>query len=294
MDLLKFQKRFPDEEACFDYFFNVRWPTGFECPKCGHNEYYQIVRRKLFQCKKCSYQASVTAGTVFHRTKLSLHKLLWAVYLISTIKKGMSALELQRKLGMGSYKTAWLLIHKIRKAMVSSGDFPLNDSVEADETYVGGHHEGKAGRGAAGKSLVAVVVETNGKTMGRAYLKKIDSADKEELGSFVRERVAEGSTVITDGWPSYKCLVEEYEHQPIVIKELNKSGELLPKVHIVIANLKMWLRGTFNRYPHKHIQTYLDEFSFRFNRRWNLENIFDKLLTRCIQRNTVTFADLTA
>ena len=294
MDLLKFQKRFPDEEACFDYFFNVRWPTGFECPKCGHNEYYQIVRRKLFQCKKCSYQASVTAGTVFHRTKLSLHKLLWAVYLISTIKKGMSALELQRKLGMGSYKTAWLLIHKIRKAMVSSGDFPLNDSVEADETYIGGQREGKTGRGADGKSLVAVVVETDGKNMGRAYLKKIENASMKELGSFLGVRLEKGPKVITDGWSAYNFLSAEYVHAPIKAKERINGDELLPKVHIVIANLKMWLRGTFNRYPEKHIQKYLDEFSFRFNRRWNLNNIFDKLLNRCIQRTTVTLAELTA
>jgi len=294
MDLLKFQKQFPNEEACFDHLVKNRWPNGFICPKCGHSEYYQLVRRKLFQCKACHHQASVTAGTVFHRSKLPLQKLFWAMYLVATIKKGMSALELQRKLNIGSYKTAWLLLHKLRKAMVSSGDFPLTISVEADETYIGGQREGKAGRGAGGKSLVAVAVETDGKNMGRAYLKKIEKASMKELSAFIKERVEIGTNVITDGWPAYKFLFAEYHHEPIKAKEQTNRDELLPKVHIVIANLKMWLRGTFNRYPEKHIQKYLDEFSFRFNRRWNLDNIFDKLLNRCIQRTTVTLAELTA
>ena len=294
MDLLQFQKMFPDEEACFDYLVKSRWSQVFICPKCGHAEYYQLVRRKLFQCKACRHQTSVTAGTVFHRSKLPLQKLFWAVYLVTTIKKGMSALELQRKLGIGSYKTAWLLLHKLRKAMVSSGDFPLNVSVEADETYIGGQREGKTGRGADGKSLVAVVVETDGKNMGRAYLKKIENASMKELGSFLGVRIEKGTKVITDGWSAYNFLSAEYVHAPIKAKERINGDELLPKVHIVIANLKMWLRGTFNRYPEKHIQKYLDEFSFRFNRRWNLNNIFDKLLNRCIQRTTVTLAELTA
>lgn len=294
MDLLKFQKKFPNEEACFDHLVKSRWPKGFICPKCGHNEYYQLVRRKLFQCKACHHQASVTAGTVFHRSKLPLQKLFWAMYLVATIKKGMSALELQRKLGIGSYKTAWLLLHKLRKAMVSSGDFPLTISIEADETYIGGQREGKTGRGARGKSLVAVAVETDGKNMGRAYLKKIENASMKELSAFIKERVEIGTNVITDGWPAYKFLFAEYHHEPIRAKEQVHRDELLPKVHIVIANLKMWLRGTFNRYPEKHIQKYLEEFSFRFNRRWNLDNIFDKLLNRCIQTTTITLAELTA
>ena len=222
-----------------------------------------------------------------------LVKIFWAVYLAATNKKGISALELQRKLGIRSYQTAWLLLQKIRKGMTSSGNFPLTDYVEVDETYIGAQSEGKRGRGAENKSPVAVAVETDGKNMGRAYLKCIDSHSKEELKPFVKECIAPGAKVTTDGLPSYNFLKEYYEHNQVVIKDPKKTGELLPKVHIVIANLKMWLRGTFNRYPEKHIQSYLNEFAFRFNRRWKIENIFDKLLYRCIQRSTITFAELT-
>ena len=295
ISLFDFQEKFPDEQACFDYLVEVKWPQGFVCPKCGHDQYYKLQRNKLFQCRKCSHQTSVTAGTVFHKLRHPLQRLFWAVYLIAVSKKGISALELQRKLGLRSYQTAWLLLHKLRKAMASSGQFPLKTMVEADETYIGGHKEGKAGRGAAGKSLVAVVVEVDPDkdTMGRSYLQKINSHSMMELGSFIRPRVSPGTVVITDGLPSYTFLESDYQHDKIILKEHKKKGELLPKVHIVIANLKMWLRGTFNRYPEKHIQSYLDEFAFRFNRRWKINNIFDKLLYRCLLNNTVTYAELT-
>ena len=293
LSLFDFQKQFPNEQTCFDYLLKAKWPKGFVCPKCGHEQFYKLQRNKLFQCRKCGHQTSVTAGTVFHKLRHPLQRLFWAVYLIAVSKKGISALELQRKLGLSSYQTSWLLLHKLRKAMVSSGDFPLKVSVEADETYIGGHREGKAGRGAEGKSLVAVAVETDGKNMGRAYLKKIEKASMKELSTFIKERIEKGTNVITDGWPAYKFLFAEYKHDPIKTKEQIKSGELLPKVHIVIANLKMWLRGTFNRYPEKHIQKYLDEFSFRFNRRWKIDSIFEKLLNRCLLCNTITYAELT-
>ena len=294
LTIYEFQKQFPTEDACFDYLARKKWPDGFICPKCGHKEYYLIKRRKLFQCQKCKHQTSVTAGTIFHKLKQPLTTLFWAVYLVSTGKKGISALELQRKLGLKCYKTAWMLLHKIRKGMASSCNFPLTTAVEADETYVGGQREGKRGRGAEDKSIVGVVVETDGLNMGRAYLKSIEHPSKEEIGRFLNTYVNKGVKITTDGFPAYGFLKEEYEHNPIVIKDPKKAGELLPKAHIVIANLKMWLRGTFNRYPVKHLQAYLDEFTFRFNRRWKLENIFDKLLTRCIQRTTITFAELSA
>jgi transposase-like protein len=244
---------------------------------------------------KMRLQASVSAGTVFHKLRHPLPRLFLAVFLIATNKKGISALELQRRLGIRSYQTAWLLLHKLRKAMTSSGQFPLKTMVEADETYIGGAQEGKTGRGAEGKSLVAAAVEVDPDkdTMGRTYLQKIATHSMAELGSFIQQHVEEGTTVITDGLPSYAFLNAGYQHHSLIIKEHKKSGELLPKVHIVIANLKMWLRGTFNRYPNKHIQSYLNEFCFRFNRRWRVENIFDKLLSRCILTTTITYAELT-
>jgi transposase-like protein len=251
-----------------------------------------IYKHKRFQCTQCRHQTSVTAGTVFHRLRQPLQILFMAVYLISTSKKGLSAMELRRKLGIKSYKTAWLLMHKIRAAMACSGKFSLTSIVEVDETYIGGHRKGPRGRGAEDKRLVAIAVETNGSTMGRVYLKTINSLKAAELEQFVKDHVAIGTKVNTDCFKSYGSLNKNYEHIPVIESKNCKKTDLLPKVHIVVANLKMWLRGTYNCLPAKHLQKYLDEFVFRFNRRWNLENIFNKLLIRCLSENILTYADL--
>jgi transposase-like protein len=218
--------------------------------------------------------------------------LFWAVYLIATSKKGMSAMELKRKLDIRSYQTAWLLLHKIRTAMASSHTFPLRGRIELDETLVGGRRPGKRGRGAKGKSLVAAAVETDGKQMGRAYLETIDCATKSSLAGFASRNLAPGATVGTDGFKSYSFLAEHYNHKTLV-RPQKKDQDMLPKVHIIIANLKMWLRGIYNYLPEKHLQKYLDEFIFRFNRRWNLNMIFDILLFRCVTSSAFTYADLT-
>ena len=293
LSFFEYQEQFSDEEDCFKYLFQLRWPNGFVCPKCGGSEYYMIYKHKRFQCKQCRHQTSVTAGTLFHRSHQPLRVLFMAVYLIATSKKGLSAMELRRKLGINGYKTAWLLMQKIRTAMASSGKFLLTRMVEVDETYIGGHREGPRGRGAKDKTLVAIAVETNGSTMGRAYLKTINSLTMTELEQFVKDHVTRATKVSTDGHKSYGSLNNDYVHIPVKNSKACSKSDVLPKVHIVVANLKMWLRGTYNCLPAKHLQRYLDEFVFRFNRRWNLENIFDKLLVRCVNTNTITYAELT-
>ena len=292
LTLFEFQKQFSTEEDCFNYLFNLRWPKGFVCPQCGGSEFYMIYSHKRFQCKKCRHQSSITAGTVFHKLRQPLQVLFMAVYLIATSKKGLSAMELRRKVGIKGYKTAWLLMHKIRLSMASSGKFLLTNKVEVDETYIGGHREGPRGRGAEDKTLVAIAVETNGTTMGRTYLKIIDSLKMNVLEKFVTDHVAKGTKINTDGFLSYGSLNKFFEHIPVVDSKYGKKSDLLPKVHLVVTNLKMWLRGTYNCLPAKHLQKYLDEFVFRFNRRWNLDYIFDKLLIRCVYTNTITYADL--
>ncbi len=292
LSLFEYQEQFTTEEDCYNYLLEHRWPNGFICPKCGSLEHYMIHQRKQFQCKHCRHQTSVTAGTVFHNLRQPLRVLFMAVYLTATSKKGLSAMELRRKLGIKGYKTAWLLLHKIRTAMASSGKFLLDRMVEVDETYIGGHREGPRGRGATDKTLVAIAVETNDSRMGRAYLKIIDSLRSVELEQFVKNHVATKTKVTTDGFKSYGFLKKEYEHNPVIGHKTSKKSDVLPKIHIVVANLKMWLRGTYNCLPAKHLQRYLDEFVFRFNRRWNLENIFDKLLLRCVNTNAITYAEL--
>ena len=292
LTLFDYQKQFSTEEDCFNYLVTLRWPNGFVCPKCGNSTYYMIHNHHRFQCKKCRHQTSVTAGTVFHKLRQPLTILFMAVYLIATSKKGLSAMELRRKLGIKGYKTAWLLMQKIRKAMASSGNGLLKRMVEIDETYIGGHREGPRGRGAEDKTLVAIAVETNGSTMGRAYLKTINSLTMPELEQFVKDHVAKGAKVTTDRFKSYGSLNKEYEHVLVSHTKNSRKYTVLPKVHIVVANLKMWLRGTYNCLPAKHLQSYLDEFVFRFNRRWNLDTIFNNLLIRCLNTNTITYAEL--
>ena len=292
LSLYDFLKQFPSEEDCFQYLVKKRWPDGFMCPKCGNTKAYFIEKHHRFQCTSCRRQTSVTAGTVFHRLRHPLLTLFWAVYLIATSRKGISAMELKRKLDIKSYQTAWLLLHKIRSAMASSQMFPLTGDAEADETFIGGRRPGKRGRGAEGKTPVAAVVETDGKTMGRAYLETIDAATTENLTSFLSRNLSPGVKVTTDGFLAYGFLAANFHHVPRV-RSNSRDEDTLPKIHILIANLKMWLRGTYNCLPSKHLQHYLDEFIFRFNRRWKLESIFDKLIDRCISTPVVTYADLT-
>jgi len=289
LSVFEFEKLFPNERACFNYLFNKKWPNGFVCPHCQHSEAYKLKTRKLMQCKACKYQSSVTAGTIFHKMRLSLRKILWASYWIATTKKGISALELKRKLGLRSYQTAWTLGHKIRQAMKSSAQYPIPDDVEFDVTFLGLAEATDQ----KGRALVATVVQTDGTTIGRAYLEHLQTHSSEAVKQFMQKHVTPGVTVKTDGHVSYKCLAKSYQHHFHKMYDKRDNLTHLPKVHIVIANLKMWLRGTFNRLPNKHAQRYLDEFCFRFNRRWKLENIFEKLLTRAMVTPTVIYAELT-
>ena len=293
LSLYEFLQRFPSEDECFQYLVEKRWPNGFRCPRCGHHAAYYLSQYRRFQCAACKHQTSVTAGTVFHKLRQPLVTLFWAVYLVSTSKKGLSAMELKRKLGLRSYQTSWLLLHKIRSAMASSETFTLTSDVEVDETYIGGRRPGKRGRGADGKSLVAVAVETDGLSMGRACLETVNNASSDILKAFVENHVRPGVKVSSDAFSSYAGLIENYAHYPRNRSVADPNEDLLPKVHIVIANLKMWLLGTFNCLPNKHLQKYLDEFIFRFNRRWNLADIFDSLLLNCLFTRAFTYAELT-
>lgn len=289
LSVFDFEKRFPDEKACFNYLFQKKWPHGFVCPRCQHTDAYKLKTRRLMQCKGCKYQASVTAGTIFHKIRLPMRKLLWACYWIATSKKGISALELKRKLALRSYQTAWTLEHKIRQAMKSSGTYPIPGDVEFDVTFLGLPQDTNT----QGRALVATVVETDRTRIGRAYLEHLQTHSSDTIEHFMDKNVAYGVTVRTDGHVSYKCLGRRYQHHFHKMYDKRDNVTHLPKVHIVIANLKMWLRGTYNRLPNKHAQRYLDEFCFRFNRRWKLENIFDKLLTRAMITPTVIYAELT-
>lgn len=256
--IFEFNKWFPDEEACLEFLIQSRWPDGFRCPRCGFDKFYWMKERKLLQCQKCKYQASVTAGTVMHRSKMPLKVWFQAAYLVTTHTPGMSALQFQRQLGLSSYQTAFTILHKLRAGMVRSGRDRLSGTVEVDETYIGGERPGPAGRGALGKVIVAGAVDIRGKYANRIRLKVIPNVTTDTLTEFVRSNVQEGSTVKTDDWRAYSRLGSVgYKH----------ISTELTHIHRVFSNLKTWLLGTHHGVSKQHLQAYLNEYTYRFNRR---------------------------
>ncbi|HUZ07406.1 MAG TPA: IS1595 family transposase [Candidatus Paceibacterota bacterium] len=265
--VLEFRDQFRDEPACRDYLARLRWPGGFVCPRCQAREAW-VTARALYHCRLCQYQASVTAGTLFADTNLPLRLWFEAMWHVTNQKYGASALGLQRSLGLGSYHTAWNWLHKLRRAMVRPGRDRLAGVVEADEIYIGGPRSGKRGRGAAGKSLVAVLVQETAQGMGRIRLARVADASAASLEPVVQQAIAPGSTVRTDDWKGYGGLPALGYPRQVVRAEASVGENLLPLANRVASLLKRWLMGTHQGAVRPtHLDYYLDEFTFRFNRR---------------------------
>jgi len=294
--LLEVERRFSREQACAEYLAALRWPGGWVCSRCSGTEAWPV-RRDRWRCAKCRYEMSVTAGTIFQDSHLPLTIWFRAMWQVTSQKNGISALGLQRVLGLGSYKTAWAMLHKLRRAMVRPGRERLSGSVEADETYLGGLEEGVRGRQTESKALIVVAVEEDGKGIGRIRMRRIPDASARSLVCFVEESVEPGSVVHTDGWLGYEPLqARGYIHQVTFLRGQQKSpSELLPRVHRVISLLKRWLLGTHQgAIGHHHLDDYLDEFTFRFNRRTSASRgkLFYRLAQQAVQVDPVPFATL--
>lgn len=265
--VLEFEEWFRTEEACRQYLWRLRWPEGFRCPRC-QGEQAWAMHRGVTWCRRCNLQTSVIAGTIFQDTRKPLRLWFRAMWSVTQQKHGVSAMGLQRALGLGSYHTAWTWLHKLRRAMVRPGRDRLTGTVEVDETYLGGPKPGKRGRGAAGKTLVLVAAQEDGRRIGRIRLQRVADASAPRLSTAVQAAVAPGSTVRTDGWDGYGGLADlGYVHH--VMREGAAVGtNLLPRVNRVVALLKRWLLGTHQgAVRSSHLDYYLDEFTFRFNRR---------------------------
>ena len=280
----EFEARFSTEEKCREYLFGLRWPEGFRCPLCGGAKAVQV-RNTLFQCTECRRQTSVIAGTVFQDTRKPLVMWFRAMWYVTSQKHGTSALGLKRVLGLGSYQTAWVWLHKLRRAMVRPGRERLSGWVEVDETYVGGLEEGVAGRQTASKALVVIAAEVDGPGIGRIRMRVIPDASGASLLPFVEDCIETGSTVHTDGWKGYAGLEKKgYEREVTVLRGRRKeASKLLPRVHRVASLLKRWLLGTHQgAVAGEHLPYYLDEFTFRFNRRKSKSR--GKLFFRLVQQ----------
>ena len=278
----EFEDRFATEEACRDYVARLRWPDGFRCPRCGQRAVWRT-GRGLFRCKTCDHKTSSTAGTIFQDSHLPLRTWFRAMWWVTSQKPGASALSLQRILGLGSYRTAWALLAKLRRAMIRPGRDRLSGRVEIDETYVGGKDKALYGRKTEKKALVVIAAEEDGAGTGRIRLRRVVSASKVNLHRFILDAVQPGSIVHTDGWPSYGGLeAKGYGHDVTEMKSAEQGVDMLPRVHRVASLLKRWLLGTHQGAVSKeHLDTYLDEFAFRFNRRTSRHR--GKLFYRLVQ-----------
>jgi transposase-like protein len=291
MTLIQFQDRFRTEADCLAALEKLRWPNGFICPNCGHDAGYRMHGRPLIQCAVCRYQASVTAGTIFHKTRIPLRHWFWMIYMVAQDKGGASAMRLANQLGM-YYKTTWHVLHKIREAMSNQEESrKLAGLIELDEGYFGGTGRG-VGRGKKHKTQVLVMVETKGDYAGRLCMKVADTIDRRAFTDLVEHNVLPNQHFKTDGLQSHWVL-RSIGHTPFIRKVSGKeSCNWLPWVHIVISNVKRFLLGTYHGVSKKHLQPYLDEFSFRFNRRFRQPSITSSLLSACLLSPPVTYAEL--
>jgi len=281
--LLAFQARFATEQACEDFLFRWRWPDGFRCPDCSGPRGTRLRGRREWQCPDCGRQISITAGTALHRSKLSLRVWFWAMFLVARHKKSISALQLQADLGLGSYRTAWLLLHKIRSVLSESTDFPLRGVVEIDESLVGRVDKGAIrGRGSDRAMVVAAVERRPDGRLGSARAEVVPQADAETLVPFVKRSVAPGARVETDGWRAYLTLRDEgYSHRRTISVYGRKTlRPVLDAAHLFFSNLKTWIRGRFHGVSPKYASAYLGEFTYRFNRRRSPPEILGWLARR--------------
>ena len=286
----EFLARFSSEEACEQYIVDIRWPDGFVCPKCQQVHGWKHPRG-LIECKECGHQSSVISGTVFQGTRTPLKTWFDVMWLMVAQKTGTSAQNIKDMMGFGSYQTAWSILHKLRRVMIRPGRDKLSGIVEVDETFIGGVESGVRGRKTTTKTLVVVATECNGKQIGRVRFRCIPEASRKALESFVTDNIEGESTVITDGWESYGFLKSSgYAHKKRVIAGSGKQAhELLPHVHMVDSLVKRWLSGTHQGHVEsKHLQYYLDEFAFRFNRKLSTHR--GKLFYRLVQQSVTATA----
>jgi transposase-like protein len=299
MSLFEFQERFADEAACLAFMVQTRWPQGFVCPRCACAKGYWIATRRAFECSACGHQASVTANTVMHRSKLPLRTWFWAIYLCATDKRGLSAKALQSRVGI-SYPTAWFVLHRIRSAMAQRDSrYMLSGGVEMDESFVGGQSKCTPGTGdrAGGGTDKARVIVAMSLHKGRpAYLRMqavrgpVHAAD---VLAFTQASVSLDSHITTDGASLYTTL--DKNHFGHTAKPFYKEGpEFLKWLHVIASNLKAFVQGTYHGLGQVHLQAYLDEFCYRFSRRWEPRGLFSRLLTACAAGDWLPWTSLVA
>jgi len=295
----EFNRFFEDEVACREYLAGLRWPGGYRCPRCGSSNEPWITGRGYLHCRDCGAEISVTAGTIFERTRIPLKTWFAAIWFVTSQKHGANALGLKRVLGFGSYQTAWTWLHKLRRAMVRAGRERLGGRVEVDETFVGGSEKGgKRGRGAERKEIVVIAIELHEpKGFGRVRMRRVPDASGASLLPFVRESIEPGSEVLTDAWRGYNDIMKSGYTR--ITTNLSDSGDpahvLMPGVHRIASLLKRWLLGTHQgAVSGRHLDYYLDEYTFRFNRRASPSRglLFYRLIQQAVMTTPVSYRQI--
>lgn len=295
----EFLEWFADEAACRQYLFRCRWPHGFQCAYCGMIAEPWTTSRGYFHCRQCGTEISVTAGTIFDRTRMPLRTWFAAMWFVTSQKDGASALGLKRVLGLGSYQTAWAWLHKFRKAMVRPDRDQLCGRIEVDETYVGGSDVGgKRGRGSESKEVVVIAVEVHSpKGFGRVRMRRIPDVSGDSLVPFVCDVAEKGSEILTDGWKGYNQLSKfGFNHDKVIISDTGDPAHVsMPGVHRIAALVKRWLLSTHQgSVSGKHLEYYLDEYSFRFNRRTSRSRgmLFYRLMEQSVITNPLPYRQI--
>lgn len=282
----EFNKFFKTEQDCQRYLFELKWKDGYQCRKCNYNKSVKGKTSLHLRCANCGYDESVTAHTLFHKVKIPLLKAFGIAFRIAVRKKGMSTTELAREFGVNQ-KSSWLFKRKTQEAMESSGEHLLENKVEVDELMIGGFEAGEPGRSKGEKKLVVLAVEkVKGNQIGRAYAQQIPDSSAESFRPFFEKYINEDlAIVVTDGWRGYWPLESDFE----IHQKLSKAGKGLPDIHIIIMNLKGWLRGIHHHCSRKFMNGYLNEFFFRFNRRNFLTTIWHKLIERFMKHKPYVY-----
>jgi hypothetical protein len=279
MNSIKFNQYFKTDEDCLKYIADLKWEEGYTCKRCGSSKYIKGSKPYNRRCLKCKYNESPTAGTMFDKVKFSLLIAFHIIFKIVTKKKGMSTLELSREFDLRQ-KTCWSFKWKIQQAMESSLQNPLIGEVHVDEFWIGGPEEEKRGRSLGSKKMIVVALEVIDKSVGRAYAEIIENANSKELGDFMRKYIDKKAHVVTDQWRGYLPLKKEYPH---LVQLKSETGRNFKDVHIHIMNMKGWLRGIHHHCSKEHMQGYLNEYYYRYNRRNHLGTTFDLLVKRMVK-----------
>ena len=284
VNAIEFHKYFSSEDSCYEYLSRAKWEgDSFSCKKYGYEKYCKGKLPHSRRCLRCKYDESPTVGTAFDKVKFSLLIAFHILFKVCARKKGLSTLELSREFGLRQ-KTCWAFKWKIQQIMQSSGLYPLTGEVHVDESIIGGPEEQKRGRSHSKKKLIIVALEIVKDGVGRAYAEVINDSSSRSFSPFFEKYISKNAIIKTDEWTGYKPLKKEY---PNLVQIPSESGKGFPDIHIHIMNLKGWLRGIHHHCSEDHLQGYLNEYHFRFNRRNNEEVLFNTLIKRMVENSAI-------